>query len=387
MNPAIRDFIRHHCPNIPALRNQMAKIKIRNLLKKSLSEEEIAAGEASAEKKKQIVSACNAKWPKHTAEMEQQIKKAVANCRKTMEIDLTDELRTDIFFHFYAYGFPPDEYFSFRLAEKTRSEKEAYISDLERAVFCHKVNDIIDLDIFYDKYRTYQVFGKYFKREVICIESQKDYPAFKAFVKKHKSFVKKPFRLSRGQGIGLVKIDESNTPEKVFQELLKGGKTVLEELVVQTEEMARLNPSSVNTIRIPTFLTDQGVVVGPCRCRCGHAGSFVDNAGAGGILVGVDNKTGKLFTDGWDEYCRSYSEHPDNGLKFIGYQVPDWDQLTALVKKMAAELPSVRYISWDMAHTANGWVVIEANGTGQFIGSQIVEQRGIKKEVFSLFHL
>lgn len=386
MNSKLKGFIRAHCPNIPLLRKSMTKIKIRNILKYSLDEEDIVKGERSAEDRNNVVAECVRKWPESKAMLHKAIDQAVANARKAGDVEYNKEICKDIFFNYYAYGFMPDEYFSFHLFGKSGKEKNEFISDRERLVFAYELNDIIDLEIFHDKFRTYQKFSEFFKRKAICIQKQEDLPAFEEFAKKYTRFVKKPVRFSRGSGIALVDMKEFSSPKEAFDSILKDGKTVLEELVVQTEEMARLNSSSVNTVRIPTFLTDNGPVVGPCRCRVGHEGAFVDNAGAGGILIGVDNKTGKLSTDGWDEYCRSYDKHPDNGLTFKGYQLPEWDRLVDTVKKMAALMPSIRYISWDMAHTKDGWIVIEGNGTGQFIGSQIVEQRGMKSEVFSLFN-
>jgi hypothetical protein len=145
--------------------------------------------------------------------------------------------------------------------------------------------------------------------------------------------------------------------------------------------MARFNPSSVNTVRCPTFRTVRGIELAPCRFRVGQAGSFVDNAGSGGILAGVDPKTGVVFTTGRDEYCHEYVTHPQSGLRFEGFRLPDWEELVASVKEMHELFPNMGYISWDMAHTDRGWVIIEANGSGQFIGTQIVEQKGKKRDI------
>ena len=41
------------------------------------------------------------------------------------------------------------------------------------------------------------------------------------------------------------------------------------------------------------------------------------------------------------------------------------------------------YLSWDLAYTDSGWVVIEVNEVGQFIGPQMTMKKGIKKELWS----
>ena len=53
---------------------------------------------------------------------------------------------------------------------------------------------------------------------------------------------------------------------------------------------------------------------------------------------------------------------------------------------MSITMPTVEYIGWDLAHTDNGWVVIEGNGGGQFIGPQIVWKRGFKNEIEKLIN-
>lgn len=55
-----------------------------------------------------------------------------------------------------------------------------------------------------------------------------------------------------------------------------------------------------------------------------------------------------------------------------------------VVKELSAKALTVRYIGWDLAHTDQGWVVIEGNCSGQMIGPQIVFQRGFKEDIKKL---
>lgn len=147
--------------------------------------------------------------------------------------------------------------------------------------------------------------------------------------------------------------------------------------------MAKLNPSSVNTVRCITFCLGGNVQIPYCFLKVGRNGSFVDNGGAGGILAGIDVRSGKVNTCGYDEYNETYEIHPDTGVRFDGYQMPEWEKLKAICCKMSGMLPSVKCIGWDMAYTDDGWVVIEGNGMTQFIVPQIVYKKGIKKELLS----
>ena len=163
-------------------------------------------------------------------------------------------------------------------------------------------------------------------------------------------------------------------------------KYIIEECVHQSECMSGLNPSSVNTVRCITFMTSQGIKIGPCFLKVGQGDSFVDNGGKGGILIGINSQNGILDTDGYDEFLRKYKKHPNTGTEFSGYQLPEWNQMINIVKEMSMQVPNVRYIGWDMAHTDSGWVVIEGNGGGQFIGPQIVWQRGFKEDIEKLLN-
>ena len=46
--------------------------------------------------------------------------------------------------------------------------------------------------------------------------------------------------------------------------------------------------------------------------------------------------------------------------------------------------PTYGIIGWDLAHTDNGWVIVEGNHFGQFVGPQSTRGCGIKDEVLAL---
>lgn len=61
--------------------------------------------------------------------------------------------------------------------------------------------------------------------------------------------------------------------------------------------------------------------------------------------------------------------------------MPDYSEAVRITVEMSKMIPKEKYIGWDLAHTKNGWVVIEGNASSQLIGPQIVFRRGIRKEV------
>lgn len=299
-----------------------------------------------------------------------------------------EEMKMDILFWHFAYGFSINEYLCYGFSHKSADERKLFFSDRESVSFGYDMNDIDDMMIFGDKMNTYYRYQNYFGREAISIDSDEDYNDFVKFTKKYPCFVKKNVRKSCGQSVEVIDIKQTHkTSRELFKDLLSEGKTILEELVIQSPKTGMFNKSSVNTIRCITFNTKEGVMIPYCFMKIGRDGSFIDNGAAGGILVGIDPATGILGTDGVDEIGRRYQRHPDSEVIFKGYQLPEWTKMINICKKMASELLSVPWIGWDMAYTDKGWIVIEGNSLTEVIGPQSTWLKGIKKEIMEFYKM
>lgn len=143
---------------------------------------------------------------------------------------------------------------------------------------------------------------------------------------------------------------------------------VVQVKVQQHPDMARFNPSSLNTVRALTFVPLQqegstAVVLDHARLRVGRADSIIDNWSKGGLLIEIDRYTGTLKRGRFAlESGGGYVEvHPDNKLNFVGLQIPFWDEVVALCMQAAKAFPSVRAIGWDIAITEEGPMIIEGN--------------------------
>ena len=279
------------------------------------------------------------------------------------------------------------QYLCLHFSNRDYIDKSNFISDILWREYIAKMNDLFDGETYFNKARTYLFLHDYFKRDAAVLTSKRDYPEFLNFVKKHPVFVKKTTESSFGKGV--EKLDVSGWPENRLQELFDGffvgpSELLLEELVLQSDEMAKYNASSVNTVRVITFITRDGIIAPFSFLKTGRDGSFVDNGGAGGILVGIDSSKGELVTDGIDEKGIVYLKHPDTGIPFMGGILPEWDKAISLCCELALKMPSVKMVGWDIAHSNNGWVLIEANERSQIIGPQLSFQIGIKKEVLQI---
>lgn len=114
----------------------------------------------------------------------------------------------------------------------------------------------------------------------------------------------------------------------------------------------------------------------------GRNGSFVDNAGAGGIFGAVDVDTGKI-TAVADENQHHYTEHPDTHVALIEFCVPQWEEACAVAKRAAQSVPEATFVGWDLAYTDRGWIVVEGNHCPLII-YQIATERGLLKEFDSM---
>lgn len=380
-----KELIIRSCPNVSWMRKGVTRVAISYMRRFLLPDEMIESGEADEHKKDLIVSKMKRKWNRIYSNDDVRIDIIFQTAPDYSHLSQTEKnrIRNDIHFCRFAYGFMPEEYVCYNLKSRTTSERKGFISETDHMVYCQMMNDPVDYYIFGDKMKTYQRFNDYYKRDAILVAGQEDYKKYKQFIDAHPVFVKKQVYESCGNSIELINLETtSKTIDELFESFLKESKVILEELVVQSEATSCFNKSSVNTVRCMTFNTNEGVITPYCFMKIGREGAFVDNGGAGGILVGIDENTGILNTYGYDEKRYIYSTHPDSGIEFIGHQLPEWNKMISMCKEMAYQVPSVRFIGWDLAYDKNkGWVVIEGNGQSQFIGPQTIWEKGIKDEV------
>lgn len=373
-------------PNWSFVRRKYNQKKVAFYSRTFISQDQIQSAESNLRQKSEIVFLFNKQFPREYAKISNDIQQYVKRAPVYQNRQNDDFLKQEMFFCNIAYGFTPDEFLCYCLEEKSTEQRQEFVSDRELMKIVYQMNDRIDIDIFNDKSKTYNYYRAFYGREAVTIKSRKDYELFHNFILEHPIFVKKKVKEAMGRSVELVDLDGSTNPsisDNYFYELINDGKYILEEKIPQDPEMSFFNESSVNTIRCITFLTTEGVVVPYCFMKCGRSGSFVDNGGAGGILIGVDIETGKLNTDGFDEFHTRYTLHPDSHKAFKGYQLPKIDEAINLAKQLSAQCPTVKFIGWDFAYSDQKWVIVEGNGMSQLIGPQTVQERGVKEEVFS----
>ena len=279
----------------------------------------------------------------------------------------------------FRYGLTYEEFYYYAATEENAS---TFITEIERESFYKKLNKKKNEIDFNDKSRTYQLFGADYHRKVYKIENK---DAFLAALEELGVCIYKPLAEYCGHGVRLISADTAEERLQLWDELQQTVPFIIEERIVQSDAMAALHPQSVNTLRMATFLLGKepnyDVRVYYPLLKVGGGDSIVDNAGSGGYLCSID-ENGVVSSDGVTENNQRTEKHPDTGIVFKGYQLPDWQKAVELVTRLAKSYPGNRYIGWDIAHTKeHGWCIVEANARGQLLGFQIIDQIGKKAEL------
>ncbi|ESP90053.1 sugar-transfer associated ATP-grasp domain-containing protein [Candidatus Halobonum tyrrellensis] len=147
---------------------------------------------------------------------------------------------------------------------------------------------------------------------------------------------------------------------------------LVSEFVRQADYADRLFPDAVNTLRVVTLNDDaDGPFVAGAVHRVGTAASApVDNWSRGGLSVEIAGDG--TLSDGarWSSAgeLRWFDAHPDTGDPLAGVEMPGWPAVRERILWMAAALPSLPHIGWDVVLTDEGdgendpgFVVIERN--------------------------
>lgn len=146
------------------------------------------------------------------------------------------------------------------------------------------------------------------------------------------------------------------------EKLKKLGNGVLQKYISQHSFFKAIVPNSVSTLRITSFINDQGKVsIRACYLRVGRSSdSHVRSASH--IRIPVDIYTGSLGSGYGTDWIQIES-HPDTKFIFRNKKIPEFNECVETVKKLHKMVPYTRTVGWDLIVDANNKVqVMEWNG-------------------------
>jgi hypothetical protein len=143
---------------------------------------------------------------------------------------------------------------------------------------------------------------------------------------------------------------------------------VLQGVLKQHPYMAQFCKTSFNTLRVATYrsVVDEKVHVIGCVMRIGHDGSFVDNAHAGGAVIGVDYTNGEVGKYLFDQY--GAKDTCCNGIDFSknSFKIPFWEKICDFAKEVAKRNQRNRLLALDLGLDENGEPVFIESNIGGF---------------------
>ncbi len=180
------------------------------------------------------------------------------------------------------------------------------------------------------------------------------------------------FRIEREQLISQPEIIDN-----LYLTVIKTG-FLFQETVKQHPKLNMLNPSSLNTIRIDTFIDKEGNIdIISAYIRMSINNKHVDNISSGGCQVGINLQKGMLKKDGYSGFSNAgtqvFTKHPITGVVFEGFEIPYFAEVKELIVKVAGYMPGLRLMGWDVAIGESGPVLIEGNSDYAMGGNDISE--------------
>lgn len=135
---------------------------------------------------------------------------------------------------------------------------------------------------------------------------------------------------------------------------------IVQEFVEQSEALKALNPTTLNTLRIMSYLKPDGVYILSSVLRIGQPNGQIDNFCKGGIVCGID-KNGFLKQKGYTRNGDVLTKTATN-IAFKGYKIPNYNKVIEMVKTMHPIIPYFKFVSWDIGiNKENSPVFIEYN--------------------------
>lgn len=260
------------------------------------------------------------------------------------------------------YGAGYNDYIIFEFYKMKAKERKTYLTRMKNKRLVSTLNDEKYAHIFDEKNLFDKKFAEFMGREILDL-ADIGYEEFEKFVRGKEYFFAKPYIGESGKGIEKIKVADYKSTEELYKYITSPEKNfgVIEEVIVQHPDAARIYPYSLNCLRVVTLVKDGEAHILYAVFKMGNNGDFVDNLEHGGLACHFDLDKGEIIGRGHTSALVCYDEHPSTGIKFVGYKLPFMDEVKDMVKKAALVIPSFRYVGWDVCLTPNGPAIVEGN--------------------------
>lgn len=254
------------------------------------------------------------------------------------------------------------DYQIFQMFNLSDAQRDTYLTRFRSKKLISQFNDSINYGHFFDNKDEFNVlFKDFIGRESLDMQNATKEDVVNYFQSREKIFLKMR-DLTCGRGAELVYTKDFDSPDVFYKYVTEKGFGTLEDVIENHPDMAAVYPYAVNCDRMITMIGDDGEPhLLYCCQKFGNNGRIVDNYG---MQSPVDLETGKLMYPAHAGDTAAdvfYEKHPYSGVKFVGFQLPYFEEAKKMVLEAAKVVPQMRYIGWDVATTPNGPAIIEGN--------------------------
>ena len=260
------------------------------------------------------------------------------------------------------YGAGYHDYLIFAFYNMNAKQRKTYVTRVSNKKINALCNDPAYSYIFDKKNVFNKRFKDYLKRDFVDL-AETDFDAFRKFMENKDVVFAKPNTAESGKGIERLEKAAFASVDEMFDYVKRPEKNfgVLEEQIIQHEDLARLYPLAVNTLRIVTLARNGQVHIPYAVCKMGNEGKFVDNMENSGLACPIDINTSCIRGVAHTSALINFDVHPYTGIKLVGYHLPYIPEALELCKKAALEVPQIGHVGWDVCITPTGPAIIEGN--------------------------
>jgi hypothetical protein len=308
------------------------------------------------------------------------LKIILSHIRAAAEYRSIPQQLVDIVLHRLIINFTPGDYYRFEFYKPGKSweEKGRYVSLDGSRYFPFENNEF--------KYSA-TLSNKYIQKHLLmglglptprliatlghglAIQREQEFYAF--LEKLDQDIVLKPIRSAGGSGIRVISMKDGQlysanlpcTRESVWREL--SGRMdrgyLIEERVKNTGVLVSLNPGCLNTFRVVTIKTKDGLWhCASVSIKIGAQGAIADNNVQGGIQITLDTQ-GRPYHAYDFTTSAPLTFYRDTGINLMELEFDGFSSVVELALTASQKFNYLGTIGWDIAYTETGPMIIEGN--------------------------
>lgn len=269
------------------------------------------------------------------------------------------------------YGTMWTEYGDMGFFYRSSQNRATYITTFYNFKLYNKLNQKSERRTFHEKIKFLETFSEFISRSWIKTEGLSD-EQIADYLISHRNVVAKASYGDSGKEVEVINISDEDDIAAIVHHIHEQHYNLIEEQIFNHQQIRKLNPSSLNTLRFVTVAGAKKVHILFAGIRVGGKGAKIDNISQGGRVARIDIDAGKINSPFFAKAStQNLYSMDDNDLDVIGYPIPFWDKVLETVKNAALVVPQIRIVAWDVAITEKGTIeLVEGN---ESFGSVIMQ--------------